>query len=190
MSEDEFVQKLKSGDRDAFNSMVNAYQMKVINIAYRMLSSEEDALDAAQETFIKVYKSINSFKGSSTFSTWIYRICTNVCNDILRKRMKSSGFISLDDDGSDENPKTDIADSSPTPEQSYELSERQRLVHEGINMLSDEYRKVIILYDIEGLSYEEISVILSCPIGTIKSRLNRARNNLKKILSENMELFS
>lgn len=185
------VEKLKSGDRDAFNTLINIYQVKIINIAFRMLSSQEDALDAAQETFIKVYKGINSFKGTSSFSTWIYRICTNVCNDILRKRMKSLGHISLDDDdGDDEAPKTDIADTSPTPEQAYELSERQKLVQEGINKLSDEYKKVIILYDIEGLSYEDISKILGCPIGTIKSRLNRARNNLKKILSENMELFS
>lgn len=190
MTEKDLVQKLKLQDRDAFNLLVLAYQQKIINMAYGMLSSKEDALDAAQETFIRIYKNIDTFKGTSSLSTWIYRICTNVCNDILRKRVKTKSVISLDADDEEDSPIQYISDSSPTPEQHAEINERQAAVRRAIEALNDEYRAVIVLYDIEGMSYDEISAVLKCPVGTIKSRLNRARANLKKILSENRELFS
>jgi len=188
LTEKELLAKLKDGDRDAFNILVEAYQQKVINLAYGMLSSQEDAYDAAQETFIRIYKNIGEFKGASSLSTWIYRICTNICNDMLRKRSKVRGTISLDAEDED-NPVHRLADDTPTPEQAVELSERQAAVRRAIAELSEEYRSVILLFDIEGLSYDEISAILNCPIGTIKSRLSRARANLKKILSQNRELF-
>lgn len=189
MSEKDLIQKLKSGNRDAFNEFVKLYQLKVIKLAYSMLSSQEDAYDAAQETFIRVYKNIDSFKNASSLSTWVYRICANICNDMLRKRMKTKNIISLNADDEEDNPVISIADNSPTPDESFEMSERQKAVKAAIDMLSEDYKTVLVLYDMEGLSYEEISEVLKCPIGTIKSRLNRARNNLKKILSEKRELF-
>ena len=189
MSEKELIQKLKNGDREAFNQFVELYQLKVIKLAYSMLSSEEDAYDAAQETFIRVYKNIDSFKSASSLPTWIYRICANICNDMLRKRMKTKNIISIDADEEEESPVVNIADNSPTPDESYEMTERQQAVKAAIDMLSEEYKAVIVLYDMEGLSYEEIAEVLKCPIGTIKSRLNRARAKLKKILSEKRELF-
>lgn len=188
MSEAELIKKLKSGDREVFNQIVNTHQTKVINIAYGMLSSREDAYDAAQETFLRVFNGIGAFKGGSSISTWIYRICTNVCTDMLRKRQRSGNIVSIDNDDEDA-PALELVDDSPTPEQATEANERQQAVRRAISMLSDEYKAVITLYDIEGLSYDEISSVLKCPVGTIKSRLNRARNNLKKILSENRELF-
>ena len=184
------IQRLQKGDREAFNELVVQYEKQIINIAYGMLSDREDALDAAQEVFIKVYKNISSFKGQSSLTTWIYRITANVCNDILRKRQRSAKTISLypsDDD--DDNRQGEIADTSPTPEAVLEQSEAQRAVREGIASLSDDFRTVITLCDIEGCSYEKASQILGLPQGTIKSRLNRARNALRKKLSEKRELF-
>jgi len=189
LSETELIQRLKKGDRDAFNEIVTMHQNKVVNIAYGMLSSREDALDAAQETFLKVYNGIDSFKGGSSISTWIYRICTNVCTDMLRKRQRSANIISIDREDDENSPVLEIADDSPTPDNSVIMNEQQKAVRKAISQLSDEYRTVLTLCDIEGLSYEEISLVLKCPVGTIKSRLSRARNNLKKILLEKRELF-
>lgn len=184
------IQRLKKGDRDAFNDIVREYEKQVINIAFGMLSDREDAFDAAQEVFIKVYKSIDSFRGQSSFTTWIYRITANVCNDMLRKRQRSAKTISIyQNEGEDKNTVAELTDTNPTPEEAVELNERQRVVREGIASLSDDFKAVITLCDIEGFSYEEAAKILSVPHGTVKSRLNRARNALKKKLSENMELF-
>lgn len=188
MTENDLINRCKKGSREAFNELVLKYQTRVINIAYGMLSDREDALDAAQETFVRVYKNIESFKEQSSLTTWIYRITSNVCADILRKRQKGSNIISLNK-LSDDNKETDIKDDAPTPEDSAELSERQRAVREAIARLGDEYRTVITLCDMEGLSYDEIAAILKIPSGTVKSRINRARNSLKKILMEKRELF-
>lgn len=187
----DLIQRLQKGDREAFNELVLQYEKQVINIAYGMLSDREDALDAAQDVFIKIYKSISGFKGQSSLTTWIYRITANVCNDILRKRQRTAKTISIypsDDD--EENRQTEIADTAPTPEEALEQSETQKAVREAIASLSDEYRAVITVCDMEGRSYEEAAAILGIPHGTVKSRLNRARNALRKKLSQKRELFS
>ncbi|MCC8169008.1 MAG: sigma-70 family RNA polymerase sigma factor [Oscillospiraceae bacterium] len=187
MSETELIRLCQEGDMDAFNTLVEKYQTQVINIAYGMLSDKEDACDAAQEAFVKIYKSIGSFKGKSALSTWIYRIVSNVCNDMLRKRRRNANTVSISvqDDSKD----MEITDSAPTPEELLELSEQQRILRTAIAELSAEYREIITLSDIEQLRYEEISEILKCPVGTVKSRLNRARNALKKKILKNRELF-
>lgn len=191
MTEADIIKKCKKGSREAFNKLVSEYQTKIFNMSYNMLSNREDAFDAAQEVFLRVYKNIGSFREQSSFSTWIYRICTNVCTDMLRKRQRSQGVISISSSSYDDEDKDmDIPDLSPTPEEYTELNERQTAVREGLRLLKDEYRTIITLYDIEGLSYEEIANVLQLPIGTVKSRLNRARMSLRKILSKNMELFT
>lgn len=188
LTEQELIQLCKDGDRQAFNQLIAQYQKQVFNIAYGMLSDYEDASDASQEVFVKVYRSIASFRGQSSFSTWIYRICANVCNDSLRKRQRRGITVSIENDD-DDNTISEIPSDTPTPEENVMMNERQRAVREAINSLSDEYREIIVYSDINQLSYDEISQILKCPVGTIKSRLNRARNALKKILSEKRELF-
>lgn len=188
MTENDLIKKCRKGSREAFNALFSNYQTQVINIAYSMLSDREDAYDAAQETFVRVYRNIESFKEQSSFSTWLYRITANVCSDILRKRQKHSNVLSINS-MSEDSKDFDIRDESPTPEDSAELDERQRAVREAIAELRDEYRAVITLCDIEGMSYDEISRILSLPAGTVKSRINRARNSLKKILMKKRELF-
>lgn len=188
MTENDLIKKCKKGNREAFNILFTKYQTQVINIAYGMLSNQEDAYDAAQEVFVRVYKSIESFKEQSSFTTWLYRITTNICSDILRKRQKNSNVMSIHqviDDKKD----IDIKDDAPTPEENMELSERQRAVREAISELREEYRVVITLCDIEGMNYDYISRVLNIPSGTVKSRINRARNALKKKLIDKRELF-
>lgn len=189
MTDQEMIARCKCGDREAFNELVEKYQKRVFNIAYGMLSDYEDAGDAAQEVFLKVYRSIASFKGQSSFTTWLYRICSNVCTDMLRKRQRRGYTISINGEDDDGNMVTELPSEEPTPEESVELNERQRLVREAIADLNREYREIIVYSDIQQLSYDEISKILKCPTGTVKSRLNRARSALKKKLSVNMELF-
>lgn len=188
MTESDLIKKCKKGSREAFNILFSRYQTQVINIAYGMLSSREDAYDAAQEVFVRVYKSIGSFKEQSSFATWLYRITTNICSDILRKRQKNTNIVSINQ-ALNENKDLDIKDNSPTPEESMELSERQRAVREAISELREEYRVIITLCDIEGLCYDEIAETLNIPSGTVKSRINRARNALRKILIKKRELF-
>lgn len=190
MSETELIKRCQKGDREAFDELVQIYQSQVINIAYGMLSDREDAYDAAQEAFIKVYRNIGNFKGKSSLSTWIYRIVSNVCNDFLRKRQRGGVVVSMNSVTSEDDDKDmDITDTAPTPEELVELSEEQRALRIAISELSAEYREIITLSDIEQLSYEEISEVLKCPTGTVKSRLNRARNALRKKLLKKRELF-
>lgn len=188
MTENDMIKQCKQGNRDAFNILFEKYQSKVINLAYNMLSDREDAFDAAQEVFVKVYKNMESFKENSSFTTWLYRITSNVCADMLRKRQRSAKSVSIDK-MSEEFGGTDIQDTAPTPEENAFLTERQRAVREAINELKDEYKIVITLCDIEEMSYDEIAEILKLPKGTVKSRINRARTALKKNLEKKRKLF-
>lgn len=188
LTENDFIKKCKKGNREAFNRLFEIYQSQVVNIAYSMLSDREDAYDAAQEVFVRVYKNIGSFKEESSFNTWLYRIITNVCFDILRKRQKTSKVISISNMMGEDND-IDIPDDSPTPEENIELTERQRAVKDAISQLREEYRVVITMCDIEGMSYDDIAEMLGIPKGTVKSRINRARSSLKKILITKRELF-
>lgn len=191
MPETELIKRCKSGDRDAFNELVEKYQTRVVNIAYSMLSDHDDALDAAQEVFVRVYRSMDSFREKSSFSTWLYRITSNICADFLRRRQRNPRVISISIDSDTDNNEGDkeLRDNSPTPDEQMEISERHRLVREALAEMKSEYREVVTLFDIEGLSYKQISDILKVPEGTVKSRLSRARISMKKILSEKMELF-
>ena len=184
MDDNRLMTLISHGDRQAFASLVDLYQTRVIHIAYGMLF--EDACDASQEVFVKIYRSADTFRSESTLSTWIYRITKNVCIDFLRKRKEAT--LSLDDN-QDDAPKIEIEDRKFSPEENAETHEIQQLVHDAISQLDDNSRLIITMFDIDGLSYDEISSILEIPAGTVKSRLNRARSKLRKILSEKRELF-
>ena len=190
MNEAELIKKCKNGDRNAFGELVTMYQSKVVNMSYSLLSNREDAFDAAQEVFLRVYRGLDNFREKSSFSTWIYRITTNVCSDFLRKRQRTISTISVSgayDD--DEDKELEIRDSAPTPEEYAQANEKQKAVMDALADIKYEYREIITLFDIEGMNYEEISRVLKIPTGTVKSRLNRARGAMRKKLSENMELF-
>lgn len=189
MIDQDLITRCRKGDRDAFNTLVETYQKQVFNIAYGMLSDYEDASDATQEIFVKVYKSINSFRGQSSFTTWLYRICANVCNDFLRKRQRRISAVSIDQDKDEDGFVEELKSDAPTPEEQAELNERQRAVRSALCELRSDYKEIIVYSDMRNMSYDEISSILRCPVGTVKSRLNRARNALKKKLLEKRELF-
>lgn len=181
--EENLINRCKKGDREAFNELVLMYQDRIINLAYNLLSDRDDAYDAAQETFIKVYRNIGSFRGDSSFVTWIYRITSNVCKDILRKRMRRINTVSLSPpDESSQSQFIDIKDDKRTPDEHLELTELQQDVRQALSELKKEYREIIVYCDVEQLSYEEAAKLIECPVGTIKSRLNRARNALRNNL--------
>lgn len=186
--EQKLIKKCVNGDLKAFDELIEKYEKTAYNIAFRMLKNPEDAMDVSQEAFIKVFKSIKTFNFESAFSTWLYRIVTNTCLDFLRKR--NTNVYSIDnpihtDEGEIER---DIPDESDTPEELLEKKLTKELVNNSISKLDENHRVVIILRDIQGFSYEEISKIIDCSIGTVKSRINRARKNLKDIIVKDMEL--
>jgi RNA polymerase sigma-70 factor (ECF subfamily) len=185
------LKKARNGDIEAFELLIEDYQKKAFNVAYRMMGNSEDANDLVQEALIRIFKSIKNFKEQSSFSTWVYRIVTNVCLDELRRR-KNKFTISIDEDIQleDGNVKRQIESEGPTPEESLESKEIQDIVTKAIEELSNEHKKVIVLRDIQGFSYDEISDIMKCPEGTVKSRINRARKALREILKKQKELLS
>lgn len=188
--EENLLKKSKSGDVAAFEELMDGYQKKIFNIALRMIGNHEDASELAQEVLIKIYKSIRSFKEEAAFSTWIYRITTNVCLDELRKR-KNRTMISINEEIAvgDGEVSLQIADHGPTPEEILEQKETRKIIENAIGKLSPEHRTVIILRELQNLDYEEISEITKVPVGTVKSRINRARQELRNILKNKRELF-
>lgn len=185
------VEKSIAGDTDAFQHLVTKHQKKIFNIAYRMMGNEEDAKDMAQESLVKAYRNISKFRLDSAFSTWLFRITTNTCLDELRKYKRKADEISLNIDKTDdgEMPVRELAVDRNGPEGEYLKAERQRVLHEAIKTLSEDYKRAIVLRDIEGFSYEEIAEICETNIGTVKSRINRGRAMLKEKLLLNRELF-
>ncbi|MGE5404502.1 MAG: sigma-70 family RNA polymerase sigma factor [Candidatus Saccharibacteria bacterium] len=183
----DLIQLSIEGDTRAFEELVGKYQHKVYSLSFRYMGNEDDANDMAQEAFIKAYRSLKSFKGDSSFSTWLYRITANVCLDELRKRKRTLHMISLDEpvatlDGDDM--ERDIADSSPTADIMYERKELEEQLQGVIMTLKPEHRSVVVLRDVMDLTYEDMADILQCSVGTIKSRLSRAREILRKKISD------
>ena len=176
--ESRIVQKVLKGDVNAFETLVLAYEKSVYNIALRMTGNPEDASDMTQEAFIKAYNSLQSFRGDSKFSVWIYRIATNVCLDFLRSRSrKPTVSLSVEDKDGDE-VELDVADESQSPEQLLDRQMTRESVRRGLETLTPEYRQILLLREIQGLSYDEISQCLGLEVGTVKSRIFRARKKL------------
>lgn len=187
--EQKLIKKCMNGNLKAFDELIEKYEKTAYNIALKMLKNPEDAMDVSQEALIKVFKSIKSFNFESAFSTWLYRIVTNTCLDFLRKQNKNVYSIDNPIYTEDGEIERDIpGDLSDTPEEMLEKKLTKELVNNSIEKLDENHRVVIILRDIQGFSYDEISSILECSIGTVKSRINRARKSLKDILLKEMEL--
>lgn len=181
MDETVLIQKSQQGDLEAFEQLLTQYEKKVYTIAYKYMGNAEDASDMAQEAFIKVYQSIGSFRGEASFGTWIGRITANKCLDELRKRKKIQ-VTSLDEEVELEegSVRKEIAAEIDTPEDHTIRQETVRYVQSMIGQMREEYRIVLVLRELEGHSYEEIAQMLSCSLGTVKSRISRARNYLKE----------
>lgn len=180
------IKAFKGGDKAAFDKLVLKHKNKLFNLCYRLLGDYQEANDSAQETFIKVYESLKKFRFQSAFSTWLYQIAVNTC----KNKLKSSAYrqkkrmVSLDNPGSPDKsqPAMELQDETYSPVTELEKKERLRMVQEAINTLPTEQKEVVTLRDIEGLSYEEIVEITGFNLGTVKSRLARARLDLRKKL--------
>lgn len=185
------LERSKTGDIAAFEMLIEAYQKKIFNLAYRMIGNYDDAGDLAQEAMIRIFKSISNFKEQSSLSTWIYRITTNVCLDEIRKK-KNRKVLSLDEEihADDGDMQRQIMSDDPLPDELMEKKELQQIIISAIESLPEDQRLVIMLRDIQELSYDEIARVLDCPAGTVKSRINRARFALKNVLISKRELLN
>ena len=189
-SEKALVQRAKAGDHDAFAALVTAYESKIYNLALRYLGNREDAMDASQEIFLRVYRFLPGFQEESGFSTWIYRIGVNVCKDLLiRRGRRNEQPLEVPDEESESRP-IEVADQRYNPEEVLEGAELRKSLSDAISSLPEQQREIIVLRDIQGLSYEEIATVLSLEAGTVKSRISRARENLRKKLLQNGNIFA
>ena len=172
------IRRVQHGDVNAFELLVAAYEKNVFNVALQMVGNREDAQDMAQEAFLKAYNSLSSFRGDSKFSSWLYRIVSNVCLDFKRRqgRRPSSSLTVEDDEG--ETLELDIADESQSPEALLERKLTREAVRRGLQELPDEQRQILLLREIQGMSYEEIGEAMGLEEGTVKSRIFRARKKL------------
>lgn len=186
VSDEQLVQRSQQGDVAAFEALIGKYQQRVYNIAFRLMGNHHDASDLAQEALIKVYRSIGKFRGESSFTTWLYHVVSNVCRDELRRRSRHP-VSSLDEpvltgDGSFER---EVADLRQGPEDLIAQKEFSQFMQTLINSLHPEYRMVIVMREMMGFSYEEIAGELQISLGTVKSRISRARKFLQeRILAE------
>ena len=181
LSDQELVAKSCQGNIDAFEELVKRYEKKVYSIAYRLIGNHADASDMAQEAFIKIYKALPNFRGEASFQTWMYHIVTNACKDELRKRKVN--FSSLDEPSEQQEgflPKEEQSGLAG-PEEQILQKESQREIQDCLNTLSGGHRLILVMREIQGFSYEEIANHLGCSLGTVKSRLSRARLAFKEV---------
>lgn len=190
MNEQALIVDAQGGDLDAFNTLILHYQDSVYNVALRIMGDEFFAADAAQEAFISAFKSIASFRGGS-FKAWLMRIVTNACYDELRrkKRRPTTPLEPETDDGEEMDSPRWLADSSMTPSQQAEADELEHAIQHCINNLPLEFKTVVVMADLQGLDYSEVASAVRVPLGTVKSRLARARLRLRECLRSFEELL-
>ncbi len=184
--DDNLIRAFIDGDNDAFNSLVVRHMDKVFSICYRYTGNHDDASDCAQDIFVKVYNNLHTFRFKSAFSTWLYRIVVNSCKNYVSKSSfrNLNSSLSLSAPGDTTVYYADIADSKGAPEAVLEKKEIQSLVMQAVQNLPGDMKMLIILRDFENRSYEEITGITGMKMGTIKSRISRARTRLKEMLKE------
>lgn len=190
MDETALVQCARSGDLDAFNQLVLAYQDMAYNLSVRMLTDSDAAQDVTQTAFLSAFRSLDSFRGGS-FRAWVMRMVTNACYDELRRRKRhpTTPLEPVDDDDEEIESPSWMADDAATPEEQTERHELDRTVQRCLQGLDEEFRAVVIMVDLQGLDYQEASAALGKPLGTIKSRLARARFKLRDCLHQFWELL-
>ncbi len=184
MTEKELVRAAAGGDESAFSELVRIYENKAYHLALRMVSNPEDAYDVAQDAFLAAWRGLPSFRGESGFSTWLYRLVSNAAIDHLRRTKHQRGNVSLDD----EELNLDAPDDAPTPQEAAEENDLKQAVAAGLRELSDDHRTVLVMREVQELSYEEIAESLQLDLGTVKSRISRARTHLRKILLQSGNL--
>jgi len=178
MDERELIKRAQAGETEAIEELLGLYERLVYNLVHRYFGDRADAADTAQEAMIRIYQRVADFRGQSSFKTWLYRVVTNVCLDALRRR--KTDCLSLDETDEDGRPLWQLPSGTDDPEAAMEQSELRGLLTRLLATLAEDHRVIIVLRDIEGLPYEEIAVILGCTLGTVKSRLARAREALRR----------
>ena len=190
------IRSAQSGGIEAFNRLVEQYQRQVYNVCYRTLGNAEDAADATQETFLGAYRGIGSFRGATEgFRPWLLRIAVNACYDQLRRRKRRpaeslEAFRAGRDPDEEAGPADRVPDPAPGPEQQALTSETARRIEAALARLSPDQRLTVVLCDVQGLAYEEAAHVMSVELGTVKSRLSRARAQLRDLLERAGELPS
>jgi RNA polymerase sigma-70 factor (ECF subfamily) len=181
--EQQLIQRAQKGDQEAFGALVSEHQRYVYNLALRVLRNEEEALDLAQETFVRAWTALPNFRGQSQFRTWLYRIATNLCYNRLPNLRRS--LNNLGDEVLSEIPETDITFDNPA--RGFESRELRAYLHKAIDELDENYRLLISLRYQNELSYEEIASLLNLPLGTVKTGLFRAKEQLRRALEKYQE---
>jgi RNA polymerase sigma factor (sigma-70 family) len=183
--EQELVRRARRGDLAAYDDLVRLYQERIYATIYHMTANHEDANDLAQDTFIKAYQALKSFKGGSSFYTWVYRIAVNKTINFLKQR-KNRTHMSLNnlDFNAEHDPDLVALVSDKTPRREAALNELQEKLNEALQKLSEPHRLVVTLHDVQGLAHEEIAEIMECNIGTVRSRLFYARQQLQGYLAD------
>jgi len=185
VNEDELVRGARRGDLKAYDELVKRYQERIYATLYHMTSNHEDANDLAQESFIKAFQALKSFKGGSSFYTWLYRIAVNKTINFLKQR-KNRTHMSLDnlDFNAEHDPDLMALISEQTPRRAAGLTELQEKLNEALMKLSESHRLVVVMHDVQGLSHEEIAEAVDCNVGTVRSRLFYARQQLQGYLAD------
>ena len=184
------IEKSQRGDREALNELIRKHQDRAYQYAFRLTRNPDIAADVVADAFVRINNALKNFKGNAAFTTWLYRIITNSYLD-QRKREKGKGNLSLDSgfQQDDEDITREIEDPGRTPDELVERNQREALLQKALGQLPEFQKSMIVMYHAEQLSYEEIAESLDLPIGTVKSRLNRARISLREILAQDEELF-
>ncbi len=183
----ELVKRVQAGDTAAFDILVQKYQHKVVNLVGRFVSDQAECYDITQDAFIKAYRAIGKFRGDSQFYTWLYRIAANTAKNYLTSRARKSPSYSVDVDDAEHFEGESGLKEYATPENLLLTEEIKRTVFKAIEALPDDLKSAITLREIEGLSYEEIAEVMDCPIGTVRSRIFRARDVIDKELRPLLE---
>ena len=176
-----YIAQAKQGDADAFAHLVTAYETSVYRLALRMCGNAHDAEEAAQEAFVSAWKGLPSFRGESKFSSWLYQLTTNACLDLLRREKRHRAAVPLDEQAE--------LSSEDTPQRAAETAELRDTLQAALQELSDDHRQIFLLRQMRQLSYDEIGALLGLESGTVKSRLSRAKKQLRQILLQKGNLF-
>lgn len=182
MQDELLIRRAQHGDADAFEQLLLEHQKNVYNLCYRMAGNPDDAMDLSQETFLRAWRCLDQYQFASAFSTWLYRLCSNICIDFLRKRRRQQTVPLTFEDADGEEQTYAVPDAQPLPEEQVELKLTHETLAAAMAQLLPEHRAVLQLRVVNEMSYEQIADVLDIQIGTVKSRLSRARNQLKKIL--------
>ena len=176
------IRRAQRGDADAFEQLLLEHQKNVYNLCYRMAGNPDDAMDLSQETFLRAWRCLDQYQFASAFSTWLYRLCSNICIDFLRRRRRQQTVPLTFEDADGEEQTYAVPDAQPLPEEQVELKLTRETLAAAMAQLLPEHRAVLQLRVVNEMSYEQIADVLDIQTGTVKSRLSRARNQLKKIL--------